>query len=292
MNSATPLRSSSISSATWLEAIGYRGKRSSGYEPSKLKTTIGSRSRGGGEQKTRNQGNMEIAMPSHSQAVQGPLRIVDAYAITNVGAVRQNNEDAVITDPARGIFVLADGMGGHPAGEVASSIAVAETHRFLATHSGDPGSRLAHGFTQADNAVLAHGARDPQDTGLATTLVAALVHGPTVWVAHAGDSRAYLFHHNALRRLTTDHGRGNTVHRAIGGLLGDGPDITPVPVVPGDILLLCSDGLNRPLNSIIIGQVVRGNRTMGAKEICNALVRATFMSGAPDNVTVAIAVFG
>ena len=220
------------------------------------------------------------------------LGIVDAHAITNVGAVRHNNEDAVITDPARGVFVLADGMGGHAAGEVASSIAVAEAHRFLVAHSGDPGQLLVGAFEKADAAVLAHGARDPQDTGLAATLVAALIHGNVAYIAHAGDSRAYLFHHNALRRLTTDHGRGNVVHRAIGGLLGDGPDVAAVPLVPGDLLLLCSDGLNRPLNSIIIGQVIRGNLARGAKEISNALVRATFLSGAPDNVTVAVAIFG
>lgn len=223
-----------------------------------------------------------------------PAHVVDSHAMTHVGLVRQRNEDAVISDPERGIFMVADGMGGHPGGDHASGISVAEAHKALGTWAfmaSDVEGHIKHVFQHVDRVVRRYGSDHPEVSGLGSTLVVAMTAGPKFVVAHVGDSRAYLLRGSSLKPLTSDHGRGNFLAQAIGMMNAGGPDVTEVQVRPGDYVMLCSDGLNKPLTDRQIERVMVNNRS-GARDACSALIRATVMAGAPDNVTVLVIAFG
>lgn len=229
--------------------------------------------------------------PAHS------LSIVDAHAMTDKGLVREANEDALLSDPDRGIFVLSDGMGGHPAGEVASSIAVAESHKALATFAGVgvdlERDRIRAAFKHADKMVKAYGEAHPEARDLGATLVTLSIDlkTDTAWIAHVADSRAYLFRRGNFRQLTTDHhGSFGMLSQAIGMLGERGADVSRLPLRSGDVLLLCSDGLTNVLRGSQIAAVLAANRS--AKTTCQTLVDATLAGGAPDNVSVIVVKIG
>lgn len=202
---------------------------------------------------------------------------VDMIARTDAGRVRSHNEDAVFVEPALGLAVLADGMGGYNAGEVASGMATTLLAAELAKAFADqaPDVRLADGQLWARAALLreidrANGAiyqaaqSQPQYAGMGTTLVVALFHDDTVTVAHIGDSRLYLLREGNFRQLTRDHSllqeqidsgiitaeqarysqNRNLVTRALGIDPTVEVEINDYEVEPGDVFLLCSDGLN------------------------------------------------
>jgi PPM family protein phosphatase len=221
------------------------------------------------------------------------LRCVDAHARTHVGHVRDHNEDAVISDPARGVFVLADGMGGLPAGEVASSIACAEAHRALTgrVHGASRHTSMLDAFAAADGVVRERSSLDPRLRGMGTTLAAVVVSRGRACVGHAGDSRVYLWRAGVLTRLTQDHGSGHVVMRAIGVGPGPSPDVRSIELAPGDVLMLCSDGLHGPLRSAGIERVLR-REPCSCAVLSAKLIEAALEAGGPDNVTVAIARFG
>jgi len=220
-------------------------------------------------------------------------RLVDAAARTDVGRVRGRNEDAVAVSPAAGIFVVADGMGGHAGGDVASALAAHAAYEVLAARTPRTSRPVAlrAAFTAADKRVRGEAARRPALDGMGTTLVALLVQGDRATVGHCGDSRAYLWRGGVLTGLTRDHGQGHVVTRAIGAGPGPSPDIAAVALAPGDVLLLCSDGLSKPLGSRGIARVMAG-APLDCNRACEALIDATFAAGAPDNVTVVLARLG
>jgi serine/threonine protein phosphatase PrpC len=202
-----------------------------------------------------------------------------AFGLTDVGRKRKHNEDAYLVDPERGLFVVADGMGGHAAGEVASRITVESMQEFIAssddaTDSSWPfgqagsrtpsaGSRLTAAVEKANEKVMRAVASRPELKGMGTTVVAALFDGDRATLVHVGDSRAYLYRDGELRRLTDDHSwvqeqvnagilsedeakshpLKNVVTRALGGSPHVSVDLIEVPLRPGDRFLLCSDGL-------------------------------------------------
>lgn len=214
------------------------------------------------------------------------VRIVDSFAATDVGLRRGRNEDAVITDPERGIFLLADGMGGHPGGEIASSIAISECHKALvkALASGSsPKSALSTAFKNADIAVKAYGYEHPKYANMGSTMVVSIVRGSTAWIAHCGDSRAYLYR-GGLKQLTSDHGQNGYLAKAIGCVFGTGPDIVMVPIQRGDLLLLCSDGLSSVVDHDVIEQEMKTAK--GCAKAAKKLIDQALDVGAPDNVTV------
>ena len=201
-----------------------------------------------------------------------------AFGLTDVGRKRKHNEDAYLVDAERGLFVVADGMGGHAAGEVASRITVESMQEFIAasddsTDSSWPfghgnrassgGNRLTAAVEKANEKVMRAVASRPELKGMGTTVVAALVEAERATLVHVGDSRAYLFRDGELRRLTDDHSwvqeqvnagilsedeakshpLKNVVTRALGGSPHVSVDLIEVPLRPGDRFLLCSDGL-------------------------------------------------
>jgi serine/threonine protein phosphatase PrpC len=204
---------------------------------------------------------------------------LQAFGLTDVGRKRKHNEDAYLVDAERGLFVVADGMGGHAAGEVASRITVESMQEFIAegldvTESSWPfgqgtgrtpsvGNRLTAAVERANEKVMRAVASRPELKGMGTTVVAALINGERATLVHVGDSRAYLFRDGELRRLTDDHSwvqeqvnagilsedeakahpLKNVVTRALGGSPHVSVDLIEVPLRPGDRYLLCSDGL-------------------------------------------------
>ncbi|MEE4361371.1 MAG: Stp1/IreP family PP2C-type Ser/Thr phosphatase [Pseudomonadales bacterium] len=242
--------------------------------------------------------------------------------LTDTGHVRDHNEDAIGNDPDLGLLVLADGMGGLEAGEVASALAVEvvleEARRRLAELEGgqsDPESGLAleslalRDAVARANAVIREVAeRQPQCAGMGTTLVALLFYDDRLTVAHVGDSRLYRLRGGRLERVTLDHSlvqelveRGfytqeeartasnrNIVTRALGIAAEVEIDVREAVVEPGDVFLLCSDGLNDMLEDGRIAELLAGSRN-DLDLAAARLVDAAKAEGGHDNVSVLLA---
>jgi len=238
------------------------------------------------------------------------------------GLRREDNEDAYCARADLGLYMVADGMGGHAAGEVASKLAVEVVEHFINdTRDADinttwpfpydpalslDGNRLKAAFRLANRRLAAAMENDETLRGMATTAAALLVGRKKPAVAHVGDSRVYLFRDGGLRQVTQDHSWvseqvragvltemdarrhpwRNVVTRALAG--GDDPevDVTEIEVRAGDRLLICSDGLSGvvPVDRLeaIVGQM------RGLDETCKALIAAANEAGGPDNITVAM----
>ena len=239
---------------------------------------------------------------------------MNIWGITDVGAVRQQNQDSYYieqVEPDMGLGLVCDGMGGARAGNVASRLAV-ETFRDTAHGQtqdqwrGEPESLLHFAAEQANQAVWYRAGIDPDCRGMGTTMVAALVIGETAYLLNIGDSRAYLVREDGISRITRDHSvvedlvaRGditpeqarqhpqkNLITRALGAEEKVRADLYRQKVAPGDTLLLCSDGLiNVVTDQEILYEVIHG----GAHEnCCRRLLDIALSRGAPDNVTVVL----
>lgn len=218
-------------------------------------------------------------------------------ATTNVGRQRRRNEDAHLVDLARGLLVVADGMGGHPAGDVASAIAVERTDQDLvALAADDPHTGRMRTIGAAVRAahvdVRSAAEEDPGKRGMGTTLVIAHIDevARLLTLANVGDSRAYLLRDGKARQLTTDDVWsgvfGRTLTQAIGASEAVDPEVIEVEIEPGDRLLLCTDGLTDELAEERIGELLR---TPDLDEAGEALVAAALAAGGHDNVTVVLA---
>lgn len=210
------------------------------------------------------------------------LSAMKAFGATDTGFAREHNEDAFISDPANNIYMVADGIGGHDGGEIASAMAVREAHRLLLiAKNSKPPAKLGEAFAEIDRMVQEEGkARHFRDMGC--TLLTAIVQKTEVWITHAGDSRAYLYRNGKLQRLTRDHQAGRFLANAIGML--NGVDIIPIARKHGDILLLCTDGLTNAVNDRVIGGELA--RESKPQAIVSGLIAAALHAGGPDNVTV------
>ncbi|HZD16743.1 MAG TPA: Stp1/IreP family PP2C-type Ser/Thr phosphatase [Actinomycetota bacterium] len=221
-------------------------------------------------------------------------------AATDIGLVREGNEDSyLVRDP---LFAVADGMGGHRGGEVASHLALETVQRRFERRAGS----LTEQIEEANRTVFERSQRDRAVAGMGTTLTAALVEGGGVRLAHVGDSRAYLFRGGSLHRLTEDH---TLVHRMVqeGEIseaeaerhphrsvltraLGTDPgvlvDERVVDVAPGDRLLLCTDGLTGMLSEARIGGIL--GELDDPQQAADRLVREANQAGGIDNTTVVI----
>lgn len=240
---------------------------------------------------------------------------------THTGSVREINEDHVSTvldwrlrlglddaDLARRghLFVVADGMGGHAAGEVASQIAVETLFQTYYTGAAlPPDQALGAALAAANESVMHEAAADIRRAGMGTTLVAGLLYGRDLLVANVGDSRAYLFRDDQLTQVSQDHSW--VAERVAAGMLKPdeaarhpyrnvvthslGPDRDPTPdffhltVEPGDQLLLCTDGLSNVLTAAEMTAVLSA---YPADQAADLLLATTLERGAPDNVTLAI----
>jgi len=223
-------------------------------------------------------------------------------AVTDIGRLRTHNEDSVLAQPP--LFVVADGLGGHEAGEVASSIAV-ETLRDHAPRRADSNA-LARAVRAANREVIRAAREGVGRSGMGTTLTAAIVEGGTIAIAHVGDSRAYLLHDGALRRLSEDHSmvadmirRGqlteadarvhpnrSVITRALGTDTNMVADTYEIDASTGDRLLLCSDGLTGMLEDARIAELLGGYSDPGVA--ASELVAAANEAGGHDNVSVIV----
>lgn len=223
-------------------------------------------------------------------------------ALTDVGQVRSHNEDSVLVEPP--LYVVADGLGGHEAGEVASSIAV-ETLRDHAPRRADANA-LARAVKAANREVIRAAREGVGRSGMGTTLTAAIVEGGRIALAHVGDSRAYLLHGGILRQLTQDHSmvadmirRGqitesdarvhphrSVITRALGTDAEMVADTYEIDAGTGDRLLLCSDGLSGLIEDTRIAEILGGHRS--PEDAAAELIAAANESGGHDNISVIV----
>lgn len=206
---------------------------------------------------------------------------------TEVGHVRTRNEDAVLARPERGLLAVADGMGGHPAGDLASLTAVRALDATSLTPDSGPDD-LAEAARSAHRAVQVAG-QEPDRYGMGTTLVLAVVGETSARVLHVGDSRAYLLDPDGrLAAITRDHGMHGYLTQALGLDSDIEPDVAEVDCPPGSRLLLCTDGLTNMVADREIAELLRGGDEQAA---CNALVDTALEHGGVDNVTVVVVAF-
>lgn len=241
-------------------------------------------------------------------------------ARTDTGRVRALNEDVYVSRPERGLFVVCDGMGGAPAGEVASQVAVETILEHLegggdevAVESATDGcsylprtNRLARAVRRSNQVIYDQGRNDPRQAKMGTTVVGAWVTQHIASVAHVGDSRAYLFHDNHLEPLTRDHSlveatvraglvdreqslqsdHQNVLVRVLGGAPDVDVELSEVPLQPGDYLLLCSDGLTRMVPERALTTTIA--ELQNPQQICDSLIDAANRNGGADNITVIV----
>jgi protein phosphatase len=220
---------------------------------------------------------------------------------TDRGRIRTLNEDAYVSRAGRGLFVVCDGMGGAPAGEVASQLAIEtivqefddpshacgapaeDAHRYLPQTG-----RLAEAVRRSNARIYSRGRSNPRQAGMGTTVVGTCVGEHIASVAHVGDSRAYLWHQDRLEPLTRDHALhdSNVLVRALGREPDVDVDLTEVPVQPGDYLLLCSDGLTRMVSEHTLAQAIADLRE--PQRICDHLIGVANGNGGADNITVVV----
>lgn len=229
------------------------------------------------------------------------------YARTDIGKTRRENQDAYYLPKAGERFALvADGMGGHRAGDVASGIAVTEMMRWLRLATVPGKSALAHAVQEANKAIYQAAKEDPLKAGMGTTLTAVWMDGNTVLLAHVGDSRAYLYRNGALMQMTRDHSlvaelleRGeityeqslthpqrNYITRAVGTAQDVEPDILSLERQEGDIWFLCTDGLSNAVTSPEIARILNGQETWQTK--LDTLVSLALERGGRDNITAMV----
>ncbi len=241
-----------------------------------------------------------------------------AYGLTDVGRKRKHNEDAYLLDAERGLFVVADGMGGHAAGEVASRLTVESIQEFIAGTEDDhdntwpfgynnrysvDGNRLSTAVERANEKVMRAVVNRPELKGMGTTVVAALFDEKRATLVHVGDSRAYLYRDSELRRLTDDHSwvqeqvnagilseeearshpLKNVVTRALGGGAHVAVDLIEIPVGDGDRFLLCSDGLTGMVSDEEITEALSSTRSL--EQIVRGLIDLANERGGVDNIT-------
>ena len=243
---------------------------------------------------------------------------IAAFGLTDVGKRRETNEDDFLLEPGRGVYAVADGMGGHAAGEIASRLAIETLQEVL-----QRGETAAERMSVEDAAEWLRGAvveanrricdsirLHEERRGMGTTVVALVHSGQDAVVGHVGDSRLYLLRGDELIRMTSDHSwvneqvklglmnddvaqrhpMRNIVTRALGSRPDVLVDLASVQVQSGDVFLLCSDGLNTMLSDEQIQAILGGNRS-NPEAACRALVEETNRHGGEDNVTVVVACF-
>lgn len=232
--------------------------------------------------------------------------MLEAYGLSDAGSVRENNEDYFLVLPERGLYVVADGMGGAQAGEHASKLAADTLSHFLNSHSPTDAEFLAQAFEEANREVLNAANNDANLEGMGTTMVAALESGREVLIASVGDSRAYLYQDRQLLAITEDQTWVQEVGRRLGidesslkshpmrhvltMAIGVSPKLRvhsyALTPKPGTLILLCSDGLHGVVAPEVIAETLDGNGGLQGK--CQRLIEAAKDVGAPDNVTAVL----
>jgi PPM family protein phosphatase len=249
------------------------------------------------------------------EAAAAGLRFVGAM-LSDVGLVRSLNEDAVafvvppesqIPEDRKGLLLVADGMGGHSAGEVASRIAAEVVRRCFFELNGSVPEILSLAFSAANKAIFEYGQSHPECAGMGTTCTALAIRSDKIWLAHVGDSRAYLLRGAKLKQLsddqtlvakmvregvmTAEEAKTSEHNNIILQALGTMPDVSPdiwsdgIALVPGDTMILCSDGLHGLVEDAVIADIAG---RLAPTEACQELVQRALQAGGHDNVSVGV----
>lgn len=245
---------------------------------------------------------------------------VTAFGLSHVGRQRQHNEDNFLVEQKANLFVVADGMGGHAAGEIASRIAVESISEFILHTIEDDGTwphaydeslkrstnRLMAALKLANTRVVEAMKKDVRLRGMGTTVVGCLAEEGTMSIAHVGDSRAYLIRNGSIERITNDHSwvfeqvqagmlteveaekhpLRNVITRALGGSLSVVPDASEIDCKAGDVYLLCSDGLTGMVPEDEILRLVTSTEDLG--KACQQLIDMANERGGVDNITTVL----
>ena len=235
---------------------------------------------------------------------------MEAFALTDKGCVRSNNEDYCLVQPELGLYVLADGMGGAKAGERASRLAVDTVAESVTAAGHRDAQVLLSAVEEANRKVLAAANSDPNMEGMGTTLVAALETADGLSIASVGDSRAYILEEEGLRAITQDQTWINDVGRPLGldeeslrshpmrhvltMAIGAGSPLAinyyVVNPSPAALLLICSDGLHGVVERQRIEEILRehGNGNDSLEQKCRMLIEEARKAGGPDNITAVL----
>ncbi len=228
-----------------------------------------------------------------------------AAALSDRGRKRPSNEDAFGYSIEHGVYVVCDGMGGAAAGEVASNLAVAEMMQLLTNRPGVNSlpTDAEQAVAAANQAIFSRSQRNQKLSGMGTTLVALLVEERHAWMLNVGDSRGYRLRNSRLEQITLDHSLveeqmrlgqmsqeeasrsplKNVITRALGTQSSVTADIFELEAEPGDIFLLCSDGLTRELTNSLIESLLRLDLPL--ESLCSRLVATANQAGGHDNIT-------
>jgi PPM family protein phosphatase len=232
--------------------------------------------------------------------------IVSSSGLTDIGRVRGNNEDFFLLDDGKGLYVLADGMGGHNAGEVAASGACRLFDAYFDPAAPDMAAHMTSVFARTNALLFEQGSTHEELRGMGATFIACHVAGSAAYLLHAGDVRGYLYRDGGLRQLTRDHSLvaelvrsghlspaeaaahplRNQVTQAVGNREEAAPDVDAVGLRPGDLLLLCSDGLWGAVDDETIRAGLAGESDSRGK--ASRLVARANEAGGKDNVTVVV----
>ncbi|MDX1582565.1 MAG: Stp1/IreP family PP2C-type Ser/Thr phosphatase [Thermoanaerobaculia bacterium] len=245
---------------------------------------------------------------------------IESFGITDVGRQRQHNEDAYLVDDDTSLYLVADGMGGHAAGEVASKIATEAILEFITHTIEDDGTwphaydenysrntnRLLSALRIANTRVIDAMKKDARLRGMGTTVVACLIDGSNASIAHVGDSRGYLIRDDQMSRITSDHSwvfeqvqagmlteaeaekhpLRNVITRALGGGSNVVPDASEIELREGDRFLFCSDGLTGMVTEDNILRTVIECETL--EDAGHRLIEQANEQGGQDNITVVL----
>lgn len=230
---------------------------------------------------------------------------IDSAGKTDVGLVRDKNEDSLLVDPQLGLYVVCDGMGGHVGGQVASQLAVATVADTIA-QGGDAGDEIdiiVKAIKAANAAVFNKAKNDPELHNMGTTVVAVRRDGDVLHLSHVGDSRIYRLRGGQLEQVTRDHSlinlyednpelaarfgppNSNVIVRAVGLRDAVEVDHRAIAMEPGDLYLLCSDGLTDMIEDWMLKEIMLDGAEGPIEECAEALIRAALSNGGVDNTT-------
>lgn len=235
-----------------------------------------------------------------------------AYAVTDIGLVRTNNQDYAFAQTERvgnfpNLFVVADGMGGHKAGDLASRIATETVVETIQEKSGSNTIQVMVNAVQAANEHVLEKARESEDySGMGTTIVLATIMERMLYVANVGDSRLYVINGNEIEQITRDHSlveemvvngqiarseartheKKNIITRAVGGSEKLMADYFDVRLREGDRVLMCTDGLSNMLDDEEIRNIVTQEKDI--QDAAEHLIRAAKLQGGKDNIGIVL----
>lgn len=234
---------------------------------------------------------------------------IQAWCKTDKGLRRENNQDSYLVNSQLGLYIVADGMGGHQGGEVASALAVKTVETVIEQNKSNhqirnPRDLLSHAYSAASEKIFERASENGGELlGMGTTMVCAYAYRDTLYIGNVGDSRGYLFRNPLLWQVTEDHSlineqlqagiitedqvqdfaQKNVITRSVGFERHVAADIIERKLIPGELYLFCSDGLSGMVTDELIGEILSKNPVDMAVDMC---IKQALASGGHDNVTV------